>query len=202
MSDDANSKFPPDVIDAPRIILRSLRSSDAPALVQLFRANRDRLTDSFPSSVAQLADARRGDEYVAARAAEWAARRGFWYGLWDRRGPALVGQAQLKNLDWAVRRGELAYLLDRGAEGQGLMAEAVTALLQVAFSGLGLRKVFLRSIVGNVRSAALARRMGFVHEGTLRQDVRTLAGAIVDVEYFGLLASDYSHNASGIGSPA
>jgi len=36
--------------------------------------------------------------------------------LWDRRSSALIGQAQLKNLDWAVRRAELAYLLDRGAE--------------------------------------------------------------------------------------
>jgi len=202
MSDEARSKSPPDVIEVPRVTLRALRSSDAPALVELYRTNRDRLADSFPTSVAQLADAGRGEEYVASKAAEWAAGKGFWYGLWDRSSPALVGQAQLKNLDWSLRRAELAYLLDRGAERQGLMAEAVTALLDVAFSRLELRKVFLRSIVGNGRSAALARRFGFVHEGTLRQEFRTLDGAIVDVEYFGLLASDYSHNASGIGSPA
>jgi len=121
--------------------------------------------------------------------------------LWDRRSSALIGQAQLKNLDWAVRRAELAYLLDRGAEGQGLMAEAITGLLAIAFSRLELRKVFLRSIVGNARSAALARRLGFAHEGTLRQEFRTFDGAIVDLEYFGLLASDYSHNASGMGRP-
>jgi len=202
MRDEGQPKSAPNVIDASRITLRALRSSDAPALVQLFRANRDRLADSFPTSVAQLADAGRGEEYVASKAAEWAAGKGFWYGLWDRQSSALIGQAQIKNLDWSVRRAELAYLLDRGAERRGLMAEAVTALLDVAFSRLELRKVFLRSIVGNSRSAALARRFGFVHEGTLRQEFRTFHGAIVDVEYFGLLASDYSHNASGIGSPA
>ena len=73
---DEVAQSPPEVIEAPRVILRALRSSDAPALVQLFRANRGRLADSFPTAVAQLADEGRGEEYVASKAADWAAGQG------------------------------------------------------------------------------------------------------------------------------
>lgn len=98
---------------------------------------------------------------------------------------------QLKNVDWSVARGELAYHVDRASEGQGLVREALVRLLDHAFVELGLRKVFLRAIVGNARSIALARRLGFAHEGTLRQEFRAHDGRIVDAEYFGLLVAEY-----------
>jgi ribosomal-protein-serine acetyltransferase len=181
----------PEVIEGRRVVLRALRSSDAAALVELFRANRERLADSFPGAVAEVADHGRGEAYVAAKIAERTAGNGFWYALFGRGTEMLIGQVQLKNVDWSVQRAELAYLIDRKAEGTGLMREALEALLAVGFHELGLRKIFLRTIVGNARSAAIAGRLGFVHEGTLRQDFKTLSGAIVDLEYFGLLAAEF-----------
>ena len=50
------------------------------------------------------------EAYVTERAAEWAAGKGFWFGIWLAE--TLVGQIQIKNLDWSVPKGELAYLLD------------------------------------------------------------------------------------------
>src|SRR5206468_3272901 len=97
-------------------------------LVNLCIANRERLADSFPSSVAELADARDGAGYVAARVAEAKARKGFWFGLWDGARHELVGQAQLKNLEWSIPRAELAYWIDQRFEGQGRMSEAIAAL--------------------------------------------------------------------------
>lgn len=61
-------------------------------------------------------------------------------------------------------------------------------LLRVAFSELGLRKVFLRAIVGNARSVALTRRFRFSHEGWLRKEFRTFDGEWVDLDSYGLLA--------------
>jgi len=97
---------PPETIAAGRVCLRALQRGDGPALARLYAANRDRFADSFPESVAALVDDESGEAYVAARAAGWAARKGFWFGIWL--GEMLVGQIQIKNLDWSVPKGELA----------------------------------------------------------------------------------------------
>src|SRR5205814_7669212 len=94
---------------------------------------------------------------------------------------------QIKNLDWSVPKGEIAYLLDREAEGRGYMTETFEAILRVAFGELGLGKLFLRAIVGNERSARLARKFGFTREGVLREEFATHDGRRVDLEYYGVL---------------
>jgi RimJ/RimL family protein N-acetyltransferase len=50
--------------------------------------------------------------------------------------------------------------------------------------------MFLRTIMDNRRSEALAMRLGFTREGTLRGEFLTLDGRRVDLHYFGLLASE------------
>jgi RimJ/RimL family protein N-acetyltransferase len=179
---------PPGTIDAGRVRLRALQTGDGRALTRLYAANRNRLADSFPKSTATLVDDEAGEAYVAERAAEWAAQKGFWFGIWL--GETLVGQIQIKNIDWSVPKGELAYLLDREAEGRGYMTETFAAILRVAFGDLGFRKLFLRAIMGNERSARLARRFGFTREGVLREEFVALDGRRVDLEYYGLLARE------------
>jgi ribosomal-protein-serine acetyltransferase len=177
----------PETVRTARLVLRALRAGDGAALCGLYAANRDRLADSFPGAVADLVDAAAGERYVAEKDAERALGTGYWYGLWE--GDALVGQIQIKNVERRAGRAELAYLVDREREGRGLVAEAMGAALRVSFDNLGLHKVYLRTIVGNERSEALARRFGFVLEGTLRQEHETPRGR-VDVRYFGLLAME------------
>ena len=101
--------------------------------------------------------------------------------LWSRKDEAA----------WSVPKGEIAYLLDREAEGRGYMTETFEAILRVAFGELGLGKLFLRAIVGNERSARLARKFGFTREGVLREEFATLDGRRVDLEYYGLLAREF-----------
>jgi quinol monooxygenase YgiN len=124
---------------------------------------------------------------VAEKEAERAAGSGYWYGLWED--DALVGQIQIKKIERPAGRAEIAYLVDRDREGHGLVAEAMRAVLRVSFDDLGLYKVYLRTIVGNERSEALARRFGFVLEGTLRREHETPRDRL-DVHYFGLLAME------------
>jgi RimJ/RimL family protein N-acetyltransferase len=152
--------------------------------------NRDRFRESFPGAVALLGHGANCAEYIEARAADWEAGTGFCYGLWEWRSSALVGQVHLKHFDWEVGRAELAYLIDAEHEGRSLVREALLRTVAMCFDDLGLHKVFLRTIVGNERSARLARRCGFVLEGTLRGEFPSSGCARVDVHYFGLLASD------------
>ncbi len=178
------------MLKSPRLVLRALRPEDAELLRAVYLANRDRFSDSFVNAFRQMKDRAGGQAYVAAKIADWQSQKGFWFGVWLAE--TLVGQIQLKNIDWDLRRAELAYLIDRASEGQGFISEAAGAILRVAFVTLRLNKVFIRTIAGNLRSESVARRFGFRHEGLLRQEYLDFSGKHVDLNYFGLLASEYA----------
>lgn len=57
------------------------------------------------------------------------------------------------------------------AEGKGLAFEAATASRKHAYTALGWTTAISLIVEGNDRSAALARRMGCVHEGDFHHEV-------------------------------
>jgi RimJ/RimL family protein N-acetyltransferase len=62
---------------------------------------------------------------------------------------------------------QFGYWLAAGARGRGLATRAVILMTSWLFE-LGAARVFLTIQSENAASAAVARRAGFVHEGTLR----------------------------------
>ncbi|MCC9309674.1 GNAT family N-acetyltransferase [Kitasatospora sp. RB6PN24] len=70
-------------------------------------------------------------------------------------------------------------------EGRGLIRRAAELLIEHAFGPLGLRRVGLRTVVDNVRSRALAERLGFVRESVLPQGA-VLADGPRDLVVYGL----------------
>lgn len=79
---------------------------------------------------------------------------------------------------------------DKSSKETALPARRYGGSIAMCFQDLKLHKIILRTIVGNERSAALARRCGFVLEGTLRGEFLAAGRSRVDLHYFGLLADD------------
>ncbi len=103
----------------------------------------------------------------AAHAAGTALRS--WIAWRDRPDGPLLGQASLE----VIGRGtflaaNLGYGLAAGAEGQGIMTEALRALCAHAFGALGLHRIQANHMPENARSAAVLARLGFVVEGRAR----------------------------------
>jgi RimJ/RimL family protein N-acetyltransferase len=101
----------------------------------------------------------------------------------------LVGSVGLR-IDGHRHTADIGYWIDGSYEGRGLVTTAVTAVLDEAFGPLGLEKVTLHTEVANVRSRALARRLGFVEEGVLRAAIAFPNERRDDVAY-GLPASEW-----------
>lgn len=104
----------------------------------------------------------------------------------------LVGSVGLR-IDGSRRTADIGYWIDGSYEGRGLVTRAATAVLDEAFGPLGLEKVTLHTEVANVRSRALARRLGFVEEGVLRAAIAFPNERRDDVAY-GLLACEWRRN--------
>jgi ribosomal-protein-serine acetyltransferase len=102
----------------------------------------------------------------------------------------IVGMVGLPEIDWANRSAEIGYWLDRAHRGRGIMTSAVDALVDHAFASLNLNRLEIRTDVENAASRAVAERLGFRYEGTLRQSYRVTDERYSDDAVYSLLASD------------
>jgi ribosomal-protein-serine acetyltransferase len=84
-----------------------------------------------------------------------------------RVGGGLVGSCGLR-ISLPTRTGEIGYWLDAEHEGRGIASRSARALVTAGFLERGLLRMELRTAVDNVRSRALAERLGFVQEGVQR----------------------------------
>lgn len=79
----------------------------------------------------------------------------------------------------------IGYWIDAASEGHGFIGRACSRLLDVA-RRRGVHRVEIRTATDNVRSRAVAERLGFALEGTLRSAM-PLGPRRVDVAVYGLV---------------
>ena len=171
----------------PDIAIVPTFAEHAEALATLVGGNREHL-HAFLPAVVQLAcvdDARAYLEAAAARAASGEVLE--WHVF---SGTALCGSIRLKDIDAADRNARIGYYLARQFQGRGIASAAVHAVLAHAFGALQLHRIELQCAASNHASMALAGRLGFMHEGVLRQ-AELLNGAFVDLHVYGLLQPDF-----------
>ncbi len=77
---------------------------------------------------------------------------------------AVIGDLVLFHLDAGAGSAEVGWVVSPAASGRGLATEAVRALIDTAFDVYGLRRLTAQIDADNVRSAALAERLGMRRE--------------------------------------
>jgi ribosomal-protein-alanine N-acetyltransferase len=87
----------------------------------------------------------------------------------EKRGTDIVASVNL----WSIRRGVsesaiLGYSVDANYEGRGFATESAQAVVEFAFSTLGLHRIETSYQPVNERSGRVLRKLGFVVEGYAR----------------------------------
>ena len=165
-------------IETDRTLIRPAEPADAAAIAAYYQENRAYLkpfepirpeaffTAGFWATRAETdREAREGD-------------RAYRFFVFERAEPArVIGSI---NIDGVVRGAaqyaHIGYSLAEHCQGQGLMREALAALLPYAFEHLQLHRIQANYMPTNERSGNLLRRLGFVVEGYAR-DYLLLNGA-------------------------
>ncbi|PKB20796.1 GNAT family N-acetyltransferase [Janthinobacterium sp. 64] len=159
----------------------------AQALATLVSQNREHLQAYLPA-VVQLDSFGEAQAYLQAAAARAASGEVLEWHVFS--GTVLCGSIRLKDIDTEDRKAKIGYYLGHQYQGRGIASAAVRAVLAHAFGALQLHRIELQCAAGNHASMALAERLGFVHEGVLRQG-ELLNGVFVDLHIFGLLQPDF-----------
>ena len=88
------------------------------------------------------------------------------------------------------RSASLGYCLAEAAWGHGYATEAARALVQWGFDHLDLNRVRADTDTRNVASGRVLTKLGFVHEGTMREDC-IVSGDVSDSHVYGLLKREW-----------
>ena len=156
--------------------MRQRVPEDAEELFALTEANRARLREWLPwlDGCTRVEDTRANIE-ATLRQAE--AGTGLAVCLWSEGRIAGVGGYNV--IDRANLTGHIGYWLGGEFEGRGLMTAANRALVAHGFTVLGLRRQTIAAATGNVRSRAVAERLGFAMEGVLRESEMVLTDGLL-----------------------
>jgi [ribosomal protein S5]-alanine N-acetyltransferase len=182
----------PQVIESEHLLIRIVAESDLPSLLAV---NGDaQVTKFLPYETWQsLSDAHAWFQRMAGIQATGTALQ---FVIARRPSQEVIGSCLLFRFEEGSARAELGYVLGRAHWGQGLMSEALAALIGTAFGTMGLRRLEAEIDPRNQASIGLIQRLGFTREGLLRQ--RWVAkGETKDVEMFGLLNHEWRGLRSG-----
>lgn len=102
-----------------------------------------------------------------------------------------VGWCSVSRWNPDFRSAALGYCLDDAAWGRGYATEAARALLRWAFEAMDLNRVQAEVDTRNAASGRVLTKLGFVREGTLREDC-IVNGEVSDSWVFGLLRREWS----------
>jgi RimJ/RimL family protein N-acetyltransferase len=177
-------------IRTPRLLVRCFDPRDALLLKAAIDASLDHL-------LPWLAWAREEPQSVESKAevlrhfrARFDLDKDWNYGLFTPDERELVGGLGLHRRGGHEAR-ELGYWIAKAHAGQGLAAEAVAALVRVCFEVERLERVEIHCDEDNARSAAIPRKLGFRHDGTLRERSGRGDGSRGGRMVWSLLASEF-----------
>lgn len=167
--------------------LKSLQLSDAEAIFHLTVANRAYLKEWLPwvDFTQTVADSAMFIEQTLKKEAQ---KNGFETGIFYE--GELVGVIGLHSINNANKSTSIGYWLAASAGGKGIMTKATQAVVAYCFETLDLNRIEIKAATGNAKSRAIPQRLGFVHEGTLRQ-AEWLYDHYVDHELYAMLRDDY-----------
>jgi ribosomal-protein-serine acetyltransferase len=115
-------------------------------------------------------------------------RRQIVFTLWYQN--EFAGLLGLKDADYLNHKVEFGYWMIEKMTGSGIMTLSVERLLKHVFEELHMNRVQIKCGVGNGKSSAIPKRLGFTFEGVERAGERHL-NKYIDLEVFSLLKKEW-----------
>lgn len=192
MSEETSNSCPEVVIKpliltvAKDLFLKTREPEDAEALFSLVDKNREYLRKwlLWVDTTVSVVDTRK---YIDECLAHFVQKTKIDFGIWYQE--ILVGSVGMFDINPINQSAEIGYWLDIRCAGRGIMTRCAERLVDYGFDDMQLNRIRIRCAAGNLQSAGVPRRLGFVHEGTHRQTLR-LYNDFFDEEVYGLLRSD------------
>jgi RimJ/RimL family protein N-acetyltransferase len=179
-------------INTPRLVVRCWEPADAPLLMEAKNVSKEHLLPWMPWAQDEPSDLDTNLALIRAWRAQFDTDKDYVYGVFDSNGTRPLGGTGLHQRSGKNAR-EIGYWVRVDAINRGIATETAAALTKVGFEILALDRMEIHCDVRNTRSAAVPRKLGYVHDATLRRRSITV-GAPADSMVWTLFADEYPHS--------
>lgn len=176
-------------IETKRLLVRCYNPSDAALLAQAVTANIEHLRPWMPWVSAEPEPIEEKVQRLKRFRGLFDLGQDFIYGIFNQEETRLLGGTGL-HTRLGENQLEIGYWIHKDFVNQGLVTECTAALIKVAFELMHVHRIEIHCDPANLASAAIPRKLGFTHEGTLRAKTPFLDGWS-DSMVWGLLESEY-----------
>lgn len=191
---DAKIQNPVYRIETKRLVLRCYNPSDAQMLADSVTESVEHLKPWMPWAHNEPQGIEAREERLRNYRGMFDLQQDYVYGIFNREETRLLGGTGL-HTRLGESQLEIGYWVHKDFVNQGLATESTAALVKVAFEIIHVHRIEIHCDPGNLASAAVPRKLGFTHEGTLRAKTRFLDNWS-DSMIWGLLESEYLNSPS------
>ena len=176
-------------IETERLVLRCYNPPDAPLIADSVMESLEHLKPWMPWAFNEPEPIELKVERLKRFRAEFDLGENFVYGIFNKDETRVLGSTGLHSRI-GDQQLEIGYWLHKDFINKGLVTESTAALVKVAFEIIHVHRIEIHCDPGNLASAAIPRKLGFTHEGTLRAKTPFL-DRWSDSMIWGLLESEY-----------
>lgn len=179
-------------IETKRLVVRCYNPSDAQLLADSVRESVEHLKPWMPWAHNEPEPFEEKAKRVLYFRGSFDMQKDYVYGIFNREETRLLGGTGL-HTRLGENQLEIGYWIHKDFVKQGLVTESTAALIKVAFEIVHVHRIEIHCDPRNLASAAVPRKLGFTHEGTLRAKTPFL-DRWSDSMVWGLLDSEYPNS--------
>lgn len=170
-----------------KLFLEKLNLTHVEVVFDAIDQNRNFLRKWLPfiDFTLKIADTER---FVRSLLDKHASSRDEVYTIWYKH--EFAGLIGFKDIDRMNAKIEIGYWLTEKMTGKGIATLATRKMINLAFRNMDMNRVQIRCGVGNHKSSAIPKRLGFIFEGVERAGERHKRHYI-DLEVYSLLKAEW-----------
>ena len=174
-------------LSSPRLVLRRLRSEDAPAMYENW-ANDEEVTRFLTWETHESVDVSR--EVIESWVARYDDPSFYQWGIELAETGTLVGTIGVVGWPYDERCAEIGYCIGRAWWHQGITSEALAAVIDFLFGEVGVERISSKHDVENPNSGGVMRHCGMSLVGTPRRECSNNRG-LVDMNVYDIIPEDW-----------
>ncbi|MBP6931275.1 MAG: GNAT family N-acetyltransferase [Candidatus Pacebacteria bacterium] len=166
--------------------IKSLSPEIAERLFELTEKNRNHIGKTLPwiDGVKTVNDTL---DFINNFKKQESENEGIVFGIWYQNN--LVGVIDFHKINNKEKNAQIGYWIDEDYQGKGIVTKACEMLVKHGFNVLNLNRLEIHCLTDNSKSANIAKRLGFVKEGILREST-IRHGRFQDMELYSLLKNE------------
>ncbi|SDF21390.1 GNAT family N-acetyltransferase [Epilithonimonas hungarica] len=169
------------MIETERLILKPYSLDFVEEFYIKFQSNKTYFEDYFSRTLSVTKTLEEAKLYFQKKIESCRNNEGFYFGIFLRGSDKLIGHISIREIDWTVPKGELAYFIFNDFSGNKYSYEALQAFRDFCMNEKEFVRIFMKIAPDNIASKKVAEFCNFEFEGLLKNDYRKRQEVLTDM---------------------